>query len=891
MEPLKLYVISHTHWDREWYQTFQHYRYRLVRALDHMIEQMEKDPEYRLFHLDGQTIVLEDYLEIRPEMADRLAALIRAGRLVIGPWYVMPDEFLISGEALIKNLQLGHRISRSYGVEPMKNGYVTDIFGHNSQFPQLLQGFDIPSATLYRGIADYEKDAFLWQSPDGSRVTAAKLEAERSYSNFYFAVRWPYEEGEFDPEDAVKRMQALVDRARKMAATDVVLMMDGVDHSGMEPNLYPMMRLFEEKIPGITFHHAHLEEYFDAIRDKALEVIEGSLYHVGRKGNNNQVLKNVLSSMVHIKQQNDRCEMLLTRGAEPLNALSEMLGAQLKAFRRDDYSLSPRRAYLDRAWKYLLQNHPHDSICGCSLSDVHRDNEYRYRQAGQMGEIAIRDCVQLIARNIHCEGKHQEAVLLLNPGQRAAKGVQLFTMLLRHQQLPNRRFYDAAGNPLTVQVLKSHLTTQPQSRTLQLVRFPIFDEVTVAAEVEIPAFGYTVIYCDNLRNHYPDIKPYGADEFYPPCRLQGSQMTGYGKMDNGALQVAINGAGLLDVTVKRTGRSFQNLHLLEDRSDGGEGWNWRPVPFDRTVYGHGCLQQFSVEADGPLCTVWRLTYALKLPQGMTGDMQRRGEREEQQEFTTYVTLLKDSETLHFHSEICNHVENHRLRVLFPTGLKTDHFYTKTPFDMVKWPVQAEDSHDATEMDTLVHPAQGISALWEGNQGAALYTRGLYEVEVTDNEQRALALTLFRAAQKETGTLDPEDIKMQRQMAFDYALDLGRSDAADALLAGEAWRAGLHGFAFEQNAQGALPAEKGLMAMEETEKVFSSLTFQDGKYYFRLYDVSGKEEEVTLTLPAAVRRACLVNLDHRQLSELQAAGNQVRIPCPPHKIVTVCLEMD
>jgi alpha-mannosidase/mannosylglycerate hydrolase len=161
--------------------------------MDELIEHMEQDPDYRFFHMDGQTIMLEDYLEIRPEQEERLKKLIRAGRIVIGPWYVMPDEFLLTGESLVRNLQKGFEICKAYGVEPMKSGYVTDIFGHNSQFPQILKGFDIDSAVLYRGIGDYLKDSFQWEGADGSHVLCVKLDRDRSYSNFYFAIRWPFE--------------------------------------------------------------------------------------------------------------------------------------------------------------------------------------------------------------------------------------------------------------------------------------------------------------------------------------------------------------------------------------------------------------------------------------------------------------------------------------------------------------------------------------------------------------------------------------------------------------------------------------------------------------------------------------------------------------------------
>lgn len=933
MEKLKLHVISHTHWDREWYQTFQNYRYRLVRVMDNLLDNMEADEEYRVFHLDGQTIVLEDYLEIRPENADRLAKLIRDGRLRIGPWYVMPDEFLVSGESLVRNLRMGHRISRKYGVEPMKNGYVTDIFGHNSQLPQILNGFDIHSATLYRGIGDYEKDAFRWVSPDGSEVVAAKLEAERSYSNFYFAVRWPYEEDGFDPEDAVERMKVLVERARKMAASDMVLMMDGVDHGGMEPDLHKMLKLFEEKIPDIEFVHAGIEEYFDQIRTESLDTIEGALYNTGRRGTNNQLLKNVLSSMVHIKQANDRCETYLTTVSEPLNAFCEILSDRLKSYRRDDYSLSPRRSYLDRAWKYLIMNHPHDSICGCSISDVHRDNEYRYRQAQQMAEISAGDCIRLLARNIRPAGNHQEAVLLYNPTQRRISGIQVFTLPVRYHADANRRFYDSEDRLMDVQVLDEELQNMVKERLLQLVHFETYSYLTVAAHIDIPAFGYTVICCDNLQNTYAPVKPYGPEKYFPPLRLPGSQMTAHNRIDNGVLTVELNPAGLLDVTVHSSGHCYRNLHVLENRSDVGEGWNWRPAVYDSTVWGDNSLDQFSVVSDGPLCTVWKLTYALRLPEGIEADGKRRSEREHRQYVTTWMTVPKDSRTICFRTVIDNKTENNRMRVLFPAGLDADSFYTKTPFDFAKWPVHHADTRDYAEPDTLVHPAQGIAAVIgkaaadagsnagpdDSTGGGAveavsLYSRGLYEVEVTDNGEKALALTLFRAAQSEHGSLHPEDIKMQRKITCEYAVsficgepacpdgaerDSRESDSrecdgsilTDIMTEGEAYRAGVQSFAFEINPEAeVLPAEMALLEAETGDKVISAVYEQDGKIYVRLYDVSGKAGTAVLRFAGAVKKAEYVNLDHKVLGTAVSGENSVTVECPAHKIVTVCVEI-
>lgn len=894
MRKMRFYVISHTHWDREWYQSFQNYRCRLVRMMDRLIEGLEKDDEYKVFHLDGQTIVLKDYLEIRPERKERLEKLIRDRRILIGPWYVMPDEFLISGESLIKNLQMGHKICQEYGTEPMKNGYVTDIFGHNSQFPQILNGFDIHSATLYRGIGDYEKDAFCWRAPDGSDVIAAKLEPDRCYSNFYFEIRWPFEGQEFDDEKVVERMRVLAERAEKMAVSDGVLMMDGVDHCGMEPEIPRLLELFRKNFPDIEFIHGGIEEYFDRMDKKVLDVIEGPLYHVADKGMNNQVIKNVLSSMVHLKQANDSCETYLSAVSEPLNAFCEINDGILKNYRKDDYSLAPRRTYLDRAWELLIQNHPHDSICGCSLSEVHRDNEYRFRQAKQMAEVSAQDCVNVITRNIRCEGGHQEAILLYNPSQKPVSGVQVFELLVSRQETPNRRFYDSKNRPLEVQVLHEEKEMRPDHRLLQLIRFDSMARLTVAADIEIPAFGYTVIYCDQMQSVFgqPE-KHYEYKEYYPPHRLQGGQMTAHDKIDNGKLIVSLNGRGLLDVTVKRTGRTLQNLHLLENRADMGDGWNWRPAQYDQVIFGDNSLEQFAVASDGPYCTVWKLTYALRVPEKAEPGLKSRSRREQIQRVTTWMTLPKDSEVIYFKTEVVNQTENNRLRVLFPTESKEEVFYTKTPFDFVKWDVAHEDNTSRIELETLVHPSQGISRIGSDDEAVALYSKGLYEIEATENRERALALTLYRAAEFECGTDHPEDIKMlQRAMTFEYALSLAGQSHTETVLEGEQYRSGIKDFAFHQNDRAeTLSAEQAFVGIKDCEKIVSHISGENNRICLRLYDVSGKEETVTAEMPAPIRRMSYVNLKGDVLAEGAFAGNEAEIVCPPHKIVTVELELE
>src|SRR5512135_220133 len=174
-----IHLVSHTHWDREWYLTFQQFRLRLVHLVDGLLDLLATDPEFKHFMLDGQTIVLDDYLRIRPESEPRLRRLIRTGRVLIGPWHILPDMFLVGPEAHIRNLLEGRRQTTRFGRQ-MTIGYMPDSFGHIGQMPQILQGFGIDNACLWRGVGDQPTE-FWWQAPDGSRVLMLYL--RDSYSN------------------------------------------------------------------------------------------------------------------------------------------------------------------------------------------------------------------------------------------------------------------------------------------------------------------------------------------------------------------------------------------------------------------------------------------------------------------------------------------------------------------------------------------------------------------------------------------------------------------------------------------------------------------------------------------------------------------------------------
>jgi alpha-mannosidase len=348
-------VVPHTHWDREWYLPFEQFRLRLGAIVDGVLDTLEDDPSFTSFTLDGQAIVLEDYVEVRPENEGRLRALLAARRLEVGPSYILPDEILVGGESLVRNLLLGRRVCRRFGVEPSGAGYMPDSFGHPAQLPQILAGFGIRTFLFSRGLGDEIDDVgviFRWRAGTAEVVACQMLP---HYDNFA-RLTWNH--------DAEERVRAIVGRfghAVRAAGGREILLADGSDHLPVEPEL-PEILAGLERTFGTEFRIGRYDEH--SPEPDGLPAHEGEL--VGSRLQN--VLRGVNSARIYLKQANERAERRL---------LSIETAAALRTLRDEaPYPASDLRL----AWRDLLRNHPHDSICGCSCDEVHRDMLVRYEQ-------------------------------------------------------------------------------------------------------------------------------------------------------------------------------------------------------------------------------------------------------------------------------------------------------------------------------------------------------------------------------------------------------------------------------------------------------------------------------------------------------------------------------
>jgi alpha-mannosidase len=403
-----IHIVSHTHWDREWYLTFQQFRLKLVHLIDGLLDILHDEINYKYFMLDGQTIVLEDYLQMRPEREEEIRRYIQRGRIVIGPWHILPDMFLVSPEAHIRNLLEGDRTSRRFGPKMMV-GYMPDSFGHIGQMPQILRGFGIESASVWRGVDDQPCE-FWWQAPNGSQVFMASL--RNSYGN---GASLPAD----DPTRFTEMLKEQVESLKAHSAASDLLIMHGTDH--MEPSPHTSMAVaYADSALEDRVLHSTLPDYIAAARaslqGESLPVVKGELRSCLRA----PLLPNVLSARIWIKQDNHACQTLLEKWAEPFSVFAER--SAVKSSTSTVNRLAHPAAIIRQAWRLLMENHPHDSICGCSIDQVHKEMKVRFDQVKQIGEEITRQSLSTLAEAIVTDRGPQSgqgtltgAVVVFNP--------------------------------------------------------------------------------------------------------------------------------------------------------------------------------------------------------------------------------------------------------------------------------------------------------------------------------------------------------------------------------------------------------------------------------------------------------------------------------------------
>jgi alpha-mannosidase len=871
-----IHVISHTHWDREWYRPFQVFRARLVDVVDAALDLLASDPSYRYFHLDGQTIVLEDYLEIRPEREAELKRSISEGRLLVGPWYTQPDEFLVSGESMVRNLMRGRRQATRFGA-CMDLGYLPDSFGHASQMPQIFAGFGFPAAIVFRGItSDQVRCAFTWCSPDGTELLTIKLPDDKAYSNYLYHLLptlsdpQPIDQARLDQE-----LLALQADCDAQAVCDQHLWMDGVDHIYPNPKTPHIIARANQLLEGAQVIHSTLPAYVQALADAAPELAQqhGELRHANRAWMLQAVLANVASSHIKVKQENFAAQVALERVVEPLCTLAWLQGAEYP------------RGFLDEAWKHLLQNHAHDSICGCSVDQVHRDMHYRFKQVSLIADMLQARAVNALADKVDTSfaEEGETSLLVFNPLPWQRKETILVDAALPMDVTGDVLVTDQAGHPVRSQVLAI-----TESAPLSQVRYDIphpnpHRSYRLALDATLPAYGFAAFHVAQSRT---------------PQRPAGTLFSDARTMENDLLRVCVEGDGTLTLTDKQTGRCYRGLLVYEDRGDGGEGWNWIPPKFDQTYLSRGAPVEVARVQDGPDLAALRIRQTFSVPEGFVGvpyeadpARMQRSAKLVQIPIDATLTLGAHSQRLEIDITLENTACNHRLRVLFPTDLNAKVCYADGAYDVMERTIKQVDSHDWREPQLGTYPHYSFVAVQDEQGGLAVLTAGTPEYEVMDEPRRTVAITLLRAFGRGAG--EPHEyLDSQEPGVHTYRLAVvpfaGTWDEAGVMRQSREFGVPLIAAPTGKHAGGIRVGQSLLDVQGEGIDVTAVKRCEErDAVLVRLVNLSNQTQPVTLNLGGRLSAAYCLDLAEDRRSDLPlSAEGTLKLLVEPRQIVSV-----
>ncbi|QSO51568.1 hypothetical protein JZ785_22610 [Alicyclobacillus curvatus] len=875
---LQVIVYHHTHWDREWWAPFQEIRFRLVELIDELLDTLESDPEFQSFVLDGQTIVLEDYLEIRPENRQRLLNFIRNGRIYCGPWYILPDEFLVSAEAHIRNLWLGEKVSQQLGFDNLNVGYIPDTFGHISQMPQILSGFGFDNAMIWRGLGGSEEEMpqeFWWESPDGSRVFTYW------FPDGYYVVDFlHFDNPDKSYDETYGRVRASLERWSKRATTNYLLMPYGGDHRKIDKRLPRILKQVNEEFEDFAeLTWGTTKDFMDRVKraQPELTVRHGELRANGQEYPH--LLPGVVSSRMYLKQRNFGVQTELEKYSEPLSAAAWLRGGKY------DYGM------LWKAWQTLIKNHPHDSICGCSLDEVHREMLPRFDESLQMSRLVTRAALEYINGRIATDTLAEGETPLIVHNTLLETRSESVRMPIGHQQPIAPRTHeivDESGVQIPWQVRE---IADRQTLTDKWG----YTEVEFVAS-NVPGLGHKT-YRLRARTEPQNNKQVNFNAVQSTSELKGSVHAsdlriGNHALENDLLKVVVERDGTLTLTEKTTGQVYSGLNAFVDGGDAGDTYNYSAPLVDEVRCSiKEARVHVSVSEAGTVSSTLRVELTWLLPKELSSDRLCRSSEYVLQTIVTHVTLKSLSPVVSIRTEIDHRILDHRLQALFPLGAEVKVAHAEGHFDVVERAIAAAESGNGwPETPTTNWPQQGYVSVsdvrtgLDSPRGLTIANRGLPEYEILDDGTGTVALTLLRAV----GWLSREDLLTRRGGAgpeipvpdaqcpgpqvFEYAIiPHGESGWNETGAFREAHRylAPLVGAKSERHS-GTLSLEEGLITLEgESTLVQSSIKKAEhgDRLIVRLWNASAAGTEATLRFSRAPKSVCYANLKEEEVGAI------------------------
>jgi alpha-mannosidase len=889
--------------------------------MDELLDLLDKDKDFHSFTMDSQTLCIEDYLELRPEKRQTIQNHVTSGRLIVGPWYSLPEEYLVSGESLVRNLVVGHRVAQSYG-KVCKIGYTPFGYGQTSQMPQIYNGFGIDTIIFYRGINTPHSE-FILEGPDGSRLLGMRFGCMSRFSYYVYVyrmlrygssdvfARYDWDRGAapfrlatdshprahyyvLDDQKKQWNTAPIPDQLRKLVrdesehfSTRHICCMQGFDSSNPDPKETEIMGLCQEMMPEHTIKFSSLQEYMDAMRKEVKDptVLTGESRDPGSTGKWTHLMGDVISARTRLRRANHQAEVNLQRLAEPWSAIGAMVGGEYL------------RTALDRAWRFLLQNHPHDAISGGGIDQMEKDSLHRFDHVDIISEGLARrgmEAVQIKIDNSDLAAK--DAVLTVFNSCPFPRGGVVSCYI----DMPAGMGYDAFSVQTPDGKKNQRLQKKDQFEWASLIRN--LQDISIEMnsqrlhchiEVDdVPALGYRTYHLvrETRFDHVP-----------------GTLAPEANVLENEHLRVNFKKDGTFDLTHKETERTFAGLHYLEDTGETGHSWIHMEPDDNRTIMSHRSPVCITLEEAGPLFTRMRVDYHMEIPAGIDheltaqfreAEMNHTSRAKEVKEVvvTSRFTLRARQKRLDITTSLTNTCRNHRLRVVFPTHLKADRTNAESAFDVISRDIHVKKGGAYYGRPNPQYPMCRFVDMSDGEMGLAVLNTGIREYEAMDRADRPLAITLLRAfTYRNCPIFGRWEVYPEMELAqcigpheWSYAVypHIGAwtngvyEQAEDLNLPLEAAQVGPH--------EGTLP--KALSFLEVTGGLqltaFKQAEDRKGCYVVRLFNPNDKAVTAAIKLWKRVKKAWLTNLNEERQEALEPKGEVIRIKAGKKKIVTI-----
>jgi Glycosyl hydrolases family 38 C-terminal domain/Glycosyl hydrolases family 38 N-terminal domain/Glycosyl hydrolases family 38 C-terminal beta sandwich domain/Alpha mannosidase middle domain len=839
----------------------------------------------------------------------------------------------VSGESLIRNLQIGHRVAAGFGAV-MKVGYLPDEFGHCAQMPQILAGVGIDCAVVWRGVgSDVTETLFTWEGLDGTRALAAYLPIS-GYSNGRNL-------GE-NVDELRAQLEAIIGEQAAFRHIPSLLVMNGTDHQEPQAGLPAALESATRALEGVTYEIAPLRRFVERARREhgELQTHRGEL----RSPLRTTVTPGVTSVRVRLKQRDFESVSRLERYAEPLATWADLL-AGTRHF----------SAFLEWAWKVALQNHPHDSITGCSVDQVHRDMEARFDQVHMVVEQVTSAALAALIQRLDSSAAAPDAALVVyNPN---AAAVHVVSAAVQLDGEPPYELVDAAGRAvaLHVEANKSEVLldaelppadVRPHVLAMQTREFlgmaindirlerrgatlhasvtldrmprgqldlrklrtewlahlddPTLRSVAVRAQTGVPA---RATFCA------PHLTGHGFSVFKLQKRTAKPVPAPFAATDRGVenafFHLCVNDDGSLQLTDKQTGLVLPKCNRFVDEGDRGDEYNFDPVE-GQGVTAPESPPVVTVDADNPVVATLTVRQRYALPRCLEADRETRSADRVHMPITTVVRLYADVQRVDFETTLDNVAADHRLRVHFRTPLAVDSAFMEQAFATIERSLTLEPPSEFERAIGTV-PQKTFTCIQDGERGVALFNRGIPEVEVARVDAGTeIALTLIRAV----GWLSRGDLRFRHGPAgpgletpeaqslgrhrFEYALTTFASDWQTAGVVAQA-----HAFAFPALAAqtdahaGELAADAALVSCDNPLVVLSALTPSqrpDG-FVTRWYNSAATTQTADIQVPLALRARAVNFLESPSRANVRRVAKQCwRVQLRPFEIVTLQVKL-